>query len=599
MADAWRHRASAAEAVLDRCIAAICGVVLALMLALVLMAVLARYLLGQSLFAAEDLALWLHASLVFFGLPLAARNGGAFRLDVLAQAFPRARAVFDTVAAAIVVHVMLLLAAGAGDAQAQVGGVSLALGLPEGWRFYPVAGGALLALLVIGLRIYADRSVVGLIVAIGAGIALYLAADLLAFETVARPSLLAAALLLGLTLLGAPLAHAMLCAVALSAPWGMMLSEAAIVQNTVNTMGRPLLLAIPLFLLAGTFMVAAGMGDRLMALARSLVGHWKGGMAQTTLATNLMFSGLSGSSIADAAFGAKVLYPALRSDAYPPERAAAIVAATSVLPNIVPPSIAFLILALATGQSVAALFTGGLLAGILIAGALSATLWLMAPAAAHRSPANARARWQAGRAAIPALGLAVVVLTGIRLGVVTITEAAALAAAYALAAALMAGQSVKAMMALFARTARETAAVGLLIASAAPLGFVLAIDDVSGMVVGLFASLDHVVLVLLAANLLLLAAGTILDIGAAILLLAPLLMPVAVAAGIDPVHFGVVIIVNLMIGGLTPPVGILVHVTSGLTGVAAGRIFLAVLPLLASLLGALILISAYAAIQAN
>jgi tripartite ATP-independent transporter DctM subunit len=327
-------------------------------------------------------------------------------------------------------------------------------------------------------------------------------------------------------------------------------------------------------------------------LAASLVGHRRAGLGQTALLTSVLFSGASGSSIANAAFGATTFFPQLVRSGYRREQAGAIVAATSVLDNVIPPSIAFLILAAATDLSVGALLVGGIYAGPLMAFCLAVATHF---ANRQMEPAPAATRGERGRAfvsAIPALGLVMVVVAGIRFGVVTTTEAAALAAGYALVLALLAGRGegagMRGAISAFRQSAAEAAAVGLLIGAAGPFTFLLAVDDVASLVTSAVTALgDNPIAVLLLCNLVLLAAGLVLDIGAAILLLGPILLPAVIAAGIDPIHFGVILVVNLMIGGLTPPVGILVFVVSGVTGVDATRLFRAVLPYLAALLVAL------------
>ncbi|MEF2074489.1 TRAP transporter large permease subunit [Consotaella aegiceratis] len=571
------------------------GGLLAALLAVVLAAVGARYLAGTSILGADEAALWLHGALVFFGLPLISNRAQAMRLDLLtASASPRLRSVVDTLADAVAVHAVLVLASGALTVMQGIGGRSVALGLPEAWRFAPVVAGAAATLLLMLLHAVRDeRSAAGLL-AIALGCGLYWFSQIGSVLPIARPSLLAGGFALVALVLGAPLPHALIAGASFAIPFGSLLPEPAIAQNAMAGIQKFLLLAVPFFLLAGSLMTAGGLADRLVRFAASLVGHWRGGMAQTTLVTNLMISGLSGSSIADAAFGAKVLAPGLVKADYAPEKAAAIVAATAVLPNIVPPSVAFLILALATDLSVAALFAGGLVAGLLLAGLLAVGLHLASRTVPGGPRAEPSERGAAFTRALPALGLVFVIVGGIRFGIVTTTEAAAMAAAYALVVALVGGRG-RGVAAAFAEAGREAASVGLLIASAAPLAFLLAIDDVGGLIQGLFGGLAHPLAVLLLANFVLLAVGAILDIGAAILLFAPLLMPVATGIGIDPVLFGIVLVVNLMIGGLTPPVGILVYVAARLSGVPAFRVFRAVLPLVAWLLAGLGILTVFAA----
>jgi tripartite ATP-independent transporter DctM subunit len=189
---------------------------------------------------------------------------------------------------------------------------------------------------------------------------------------------------------------------------------------------------------------------------------------------------------------------------------------------------------------------------------------------------------------MPVFGLGLIVVAGIRFGLVTPTEAATVAAAYTLASALLLRSSLSRIAAAFAQAGTETAAIVMLVGAATPLAFLLATDGIAGSAAGLALSLgENPFMVMIAANLLLLAVGLVLDIGAAILLFSPILLPVAVAVGIDPVHFGVILVVNLMIGGLTPPVGILVQVVSAATGLPAVSLFRTVLPYLAALLAAL------------
>ena len=579
--------------------AALC---LAMLLVVVLAAVAARYLGGASIVGADEAALWLHVALVFLAMPLVSTSALAMRLDLVSGFLgTRGRAVLDIFCEAVIVHAALVFLFGGLGVMAAIGGVSPVLHLPESWRFAPVVIGAGATILLQLLRAFEDGRVLPGLAALALGIALHLVVTHGMFEPFARPSVLAGSFAFLALILGAPLPHALISGAALAIPFGALLPEAAIVQNTVSGLQRFLLLAIPFFLLAGGLMTAGGLAERLVNFARSLVGHWRGGMAQTTLATNLMISGISGSSIADAAFGAKVLAPGLVRSGYTPERAAAIVAATSILPNIAPPSIAFLILATATNLSVGALFTGGLVAGLFLCAAMAIALHVQSSEVRGGARAEWRTRGSAFVAALPVLGLALIILFGIRFGIVTTTEAAAISALYALTVVIVTQRraGLRALAPTFAQAGIEASAVGLLIGTAAPFVFLLAVDELPVLVVELFSGISQPLAVLLIANLVLLAAGTFLDIGAGILLVAPLLMPVALAAGIDPIHFGVILVVNLMIGGLTPPVGILVFVVARLSGVSPSRVFVSVLPLMGAQTAALVVLSLYAALAAT
>jgi tripartite ATP-independent transporter DctM subunit len=574
------------------------GLILAVMFSVVMLAVLRRYGLGGGLVWSDELAIWLNVALVAVGMPLAATSALAMRLDVIVDLLPaRPRRVAAILADAVAVHGSLVLAIGGAKVAALVGGTSTVLGLPESLRFAAFAIGGGLTLLVVLWRAVLDRSIVAASASLVVGCGLYAVAQLPS-GIVATPSLIAG-LAAGLGLiLGAPLPFALLAGVSLTGAFGGLLPEPAIVQNTVAGVSKFLLLAIPFFLLAGELLTGGGLAERLVRFAAALVGHFRAGLAQTALVSSVLFSGASGSSVANAAFGAKVMAPTLIARGYPPANAAAIVAGVSMLDNIIPPSIAFLLLAAATNLSVGSLLVGGFIAGGVLALALALGIHFSVRNTVDTMPkASAEERARRFVGALPAIGLGVVVVAGIRFGLVTVTEASALAVAYALVACLaLRSLDGRGVVLALRRSAGEAAAVGLLIGASAPFAFLLALDRVSDQMAGLVTALGGgPFAVMLLANLVLLVAGLVLDIGAAILLLAPLLLPVAIAAGLDPIQFGVILVVNLMIHGLTPPLGILVYVVSGITRVPAAAVFRAVLPLLGALLAALAVLSLAAA----
>lgn len=568
------------------------AMVLATMLAIVALAAAARYLAGIGIFGSDELAIWLFALVVALGLPSLATSALAMRLDLLPSALDRrARALVDMIAEGVACHAGLVLIFGGVEVMRALGGTSTSLGLPEWLRFAAVPAGAVLMLVLVVLRAAAAGRLPAGLAAIALGVGLHAAATVGWGVAVSSPALFACAIALAWMFIGVPLPFALVSAAAAAIPLGSTLPLSAIVQTTVSGFGKFLLLAIPFFLLAGVVMQTGGLAERLQRFASAFVGHLRGGIAQSTLLTNTLFAGVSGSSIADAAFGAKALAPSLRAAGYAPARATAIVAATSILPNIIPPSIAFLILAHATSLSVGALFAGGLVAGLVLAAVFAVTLHVGGAVEGRGRPRVDRSgRIAASLGALPVFGLALVILLGIRLGAVTPTEAAALAACYALATALIL-RGAAGLFEAFTRAARETAAIGLLVGTAAPFVFLVAVDGLPGQVSAMLSGLGPAG-VLMIANLLLLVVGCLLDIGAAILLFAPLLLPAAIAAGIDPIAFGVLLVVNLMIGGLTPPVGVLVYVAAGLAGLPASRVFHAVTPYVAVLVAALALMSA-------
>ncbi|GGE15377.1 ABC transporter permease [Aureimonas endophytica] len=572
---------------------AACGAVIALLLVEVLVSVAMRYLFGSALFGADEAALWLFQLLVALGCPLAVEGALAMRFDFVTERLPPAgRRLAALVADAFVLAAAATLLGGGALAARAIGGLSPALGLPEWLRpALMAAGGATTLLLLVLERSAAGRlprllasalmvaGMAGLAFGLGpsAGLAPSLAAGLLA--------------LLGL-LAGAPLPHLLLASAAFADGFGGALPPPALVATTLSGVAKFLLLAVPFFLLVGSLLSDSGAAGALVRFAAALVGHRRGGLAQTTLLTSVLFSGASGSSIANAAFGARTFAPQLAARGYAPAEAAAIVAATSTLDNVIPPSIAFLLLAAATDLPIGRLLALGFVAGGVMAAMLAVAIALRAREGDRQPRADAGERRAAFLGALPAFGLGAIVVAGIRFGIVTVTEAAALAAGYTLLLALGGRIGWRALGEAFTEAGTGAAAIGLLIGASAPFAFLLAVDDAAGAAGALASSFgDGAWQVLLAANLVLLVAGLVLDIGVAILLLGPILVPVVAAAGIDPVHFGVLLVVNLMTHGLMPPIGILIYVVAAVTKLPPAALFRAVLPYLGALLVALLILS--------
>lgn len=576
-------------AVLERALGAVCGLLLALLLGVVLSAVAMRYGVGAGLFGAEEAAIWLFLALIALGAPLALGGPLAMRFDfAVGRLGPRGRFFADAGADAAVLVTAATLALGGAQAAEGVGGLSPALGLPEWLRFAAFAFAGLSTILVLALRRAGEGRLgtlaLGAVLAGAIGLATVFAAG--SFDP--SPSLVAFLFAAAGLVVGAPMPHVFIAATVAAEPFGGVLPAPALVASAVSGVSKFLLLAVPFFLLVGGLLSASGAAGALVRLAAALVGHTRGGLAQTTLLTSVLFSGASGSSIANAAFGARTFAPELIRRGTRPAEAGALIAATSTLDNVIPPSIAFLILASATDLSIGKLLVGGFFAGGVMAAALAVAIRLRARDGALPPQASGAERRAALLGAAPAFGLGLIVVAGIRFGVVTTTEAAAVAAAYTLILALRAGIGARGIAAAFSAGGAETAAIGLLIASCAPFAFLLAVDGVADRVAalsGLFGAGPWGVL--LACNLVLLVAGCVLDIGAAILILAPILVPLAVASGIDGTDFGVILVVNLMIHGLTPPVGILVYVVATATQLSPSALFRAVLPYLAALLCAL------------
>jgi tripartite ATP-independent transporter DctM subunit len=581
---------------IEAMLGAICATLLAALLLIVLTTVVLRYGFNTGLLGSEELATWLYVALIAFGAPLAINSALAMRLDLvtsrLSPAGQRVTAVFADV---FTLMSGLILSFGSARIASLLGGISPTLGLPEWIRFGFLGLGGFFIVLVLGLQRISENKTADVLIAGIIATALYIAVSHSHIDTDLSPSIVLGLIALIGLLVAAPLPHAFLAGAYIAIAFGSTLPEPAVVSSTVTGVSKFLLLAIPFFLLAGSLLTVAGIAQKIVHCASSLVGHRRAGLAQTTLLTSVLFSGASGSSVANAAFSSATFQPELVKRGYPPAQAGAIIAATSVLDNVIPPSIAFLILAAATNLSVGALLVGGFFAGAVMAVCLAVAIHLTVKEQVAQPRASGRERIQAAIGAIPAFGLGIIVVVGIRMGVVTTTEAAAIAAIYTLIMAVIGKVGITSLYDIFKQSGKEASAIGLLIGTASPFAFLLAVDDISGTISDLVSGFGaNPVVILIIINLVLLVVGLVLDIGAAILLFGPIFLPIAVAAGIDPVMFGVILVVNLMIGGLTPPVGMLVFVVSGVTRLPATALFKAMTPYFIALLFSLVILGAWA-----
>jgi tripartite ATP-independent transporter DctM subunit len=346
------------------------------------------------------------------------------------------------------------------------------------------------------------------------------------------------------------------------------------------------LVTVPLFVLAGELMSRGGLTRRLVDWALAMVGHWRGALAQVGVIVNLIMAGVSGSAVADAVATGRILVPEMRREGYRPGYAGAVIASAAMLGPIIPPSIPMVIYAVMANQSVVKLFMAGIVPGILLAGGYMAICAWRARREGH--PARGRTdlpgRLRATRTAIFALLMPVIILAGIRFGIVTDTEAAAVAAGYALLVGVLVHRDLppRDIPRAFAAAARDSVGVLFLLAAAGPFGWLLAESKVSeGIAAGILSVTTDPLLGLLLVMLLLLVVGCVLEPLPAMIVFLPALIPVGAALGIDPIHYGAVMVVNLMIGMLTPPVGLLLFVVASVGAIAVRDIVVEVLPFLA------------------
>jgi tripartite ATP-independent transporter DctM subunit len=356
------------------------------------------------------------------------------------------------------------------------------------------------------------------------------------------------------------------------------------------------LLAVPLFIVAANIMNAGTISERLLNFCVAAVGRFRGGLGHVNVVASLIFSGMSGSAVADAAGIGKIIIEMMTKDGrYSGGYAAAITAASATIGPIIPPSIPMVLYALVSNASIGALFLAGIVPGLV----MGAVLMAMNTYLAHKrgfaleEPVPLRQLPKVTANAFPALLMPVILLYGIYGGVTTPTEAAAVAALYAL---LLSGifyraLSVKGLYSIFVESARASASVGVVIGGALILNFIVVSENIPGMVSAYLTGIDmHPLMFLLLINVLILLLGCVLDATTIILVIVPLFIPACKALGIDLVHFGVLVVVNSMIGLITPPYGILLFVINAVTGIKLRDIISEIWAFLGVLLLALIVL---------
>jgi C4-dicarboxylate transporter DctM subunit len=332
------------------------------------------------------------------------------------------------------------------------------------------------------------------------------------------------------------------------------------------------LLAIPFFILAGNLMNTGGMTQRLVHFAQCLVGHIRGGLGHVTVVTNMIMAGMSGSAVADATGTGVVLIPAMEKAGYPRAFSAALVGAASTIGPIIPPSIPFVIFGSITGTSVGRLFLGGFLPGLLMGLLLIITVAILSHRRGYRRERRVSRRelWISALQATPAWGAPIIIIGGILAGVFTPTEAAIAASMYALILGMLVYKEIAVgdLPRILWETIQSTVQVMFIISAAGIFGFLLVRQQVpTTLVEGLMALTVNPWVVLLIINVILLILGCFMEAIAIMLLTIPVFMPLIGRVGVDPVHFGVVLTLNLMIGLLTPPVGMCLYAVSSVSKV--------------------------------
>jgi tripartite ATP-independent transporter DctM subunit len=400
--------------------------------------------------------------------------------------------------------------------------------------------------------------------------------------------------MLGAMALGIPIAFSLLlCGAALM--WHMNMFDAQILaQNLIEGSNSFPLLAVPFFMLAGEVMNAGGLSRRIVNFAMALVGHIKGGLGYVTIVAAVIMASLSGSAVADAAALTALLLPMMVAAGHDKARSAGLIASAGIIAPIIPPSIGFVIFGVAGGVSITKLFMAGIVPGVLLAVSLWFTWWyLVRKEVVVPPPRKSKTEvLSALKDATWALVLPLIIVFGLKFGVFTPTEAAVVAAVYAVLISVFVYKELnfKKLVPLFISSAKTCSVVMFLVAAAMVSAWLITVANLPAQVVSLLEPLlSSPRLLMLAIMVLTMVVGTALDMTPTILLLTPVLMPVVKAAGIDPVYFGVLFIINNAIGLITPPVGTVLNAVAGVGKVSMDEVTKGVVPFMIAQFGIMFL----------
>jgi tripartite ATP-independent transporter DctM subunit len=557
--------------------------------------VFCRYVLNAALPWPEEVSIWLFSWSVFLGMALAVGRRSHIAIDVLRPLLPAAlHPAHVFFVDAMIAAASCMLVVHGWDFAWRAIQVSPAMQWPLTYLFIAVPVGSALNLLYLvrphagmpgwrGALVVLAGAAIYLVVRYGAGLVYQEAGSAIALMIIA----------FALILLEVPVAFALaLGAFAAFAPLGDTMLV-IVPQNMASSLNSFTLLAIPFFIMAAAVMNVGGITTRLIGLATTLVGHLRGGLGQANVVTNTLLAGVSGSSTADASAIAKLVVPEMEKRGYDRAFGCALTSASSTLANLIPPSLGLIIYAALASVSVGALFVATIVPGLLAAASLMLVVHLVSRSRGFGGDMP-RATWgERGRAlgqAVPALLLPLIIVGGVRFGVFTATEAGAVALIYAVLCGLFFYRVLtgKNFLEAVRESTFDTIIIVVIIAAAAPFAWVLAAEQVPQKIAAAMTAFSsNAIVLLLLINVFLLVVGLFMEMIAAMVILVPILVPIIVTAGVSPVQFGVVLVMNLVIGALTPPMGVLVFTTARVGRANVVDVFRAILPFTLALLGVL------------
>jgi tripartite ATP-independent transporter DctM subunit len=595
-----RPRARRIALVVDRLVEAVSVATLLAACLLAVVQVFFRYVLNNSLPWPEEVARLGFVWVVFLGMALAIHRDAHLRIDLVDR-------LSGALSATVSVGFRVVMVAAACAALAHHGlelvsramGATPALRIPISYLYGAVPAGAILGLGFLAAAPPRPLPVWAGLPLVAVGYALYLGfvGPLVPFIAQFDPAVVLVVVALSLVMAGVPIGFAMVFAVLAAFAGQPPLLLVTISQNMASTVNSFTLMAIPFFIAAAAVMNAGGITERLIGLAAQFVGHLRAGLGQVNILTSVMLGGVSGSSMADAGSTAKIMVPEMERGGYPRAFSCALTSASAVIANLIPPSLGLIIYGALASVSVGALFIATIVPGLLVALALSAALYIIALRSGYGAMApksSARERWRAFLPALPALALPVLIVGGVRFGVFTATEAGAMAFVYA----ILCGTLIYRMLTVgrfftaFREATQDTIVVMFVVAAASPFAWVLASQQVpqtvGAMLSGMAGSPQMLMLLII---LLLLFIGLFMEMIAAMVIMVPVFVPVIMAAGLDPIQFGVVIVLCLVIGALTPPLGMLIFTTARVGQISPSEVFRAVVPFVAALIAVLLLVA--------